>query len=218
MMKSIGKRLRVGRVGLAAIVLAATVATGASTAASLAAPPLGINLLPTPAELSKSTVAVISHVPFGLRTISTADLTRAMGQYAAVKFDLKVIPKRGQAKYEVVEKGALGEQLDRVWILGQAAEMGITASRKEVRTELTQIKKRNFKSAKQYRAYLRHSHYTHRDVLERIRLQVLATKMEERFSPKEFSKFVGAYEQRWRSRTVCADRYAIERCSNEPAS
>ena len=212
----IDKRFRASRIGLTMIVLATTLAV--SAAGSLAASRPGINLLPTPEEIPASTVAIVSHVPFRLRTISTADLSRAMRQYAAVELDLKSAPKPGQARYKAVEEAALGEQFDRIWIQGQVAEMKITATKREVHTELARIKRENFKSLKQYYAYLRHSHYTRRDVLGRVKIQILAMKIEERFPPGKFSKFVDTYMRRWTSRTVCAPRYAIKRCSNSAAT
>jgi SurA-like protein len=212
--------------GLTVIVLAAALAASGAVSSSLASSRLEIDVLPTPKQLPASTVAVVSHVPLRLRTITIAGLARAMSQ-SAVEFGLKSAPASGQPKYKAVEEKALGEQFDAIWIQGQAAEMGIAVTRKEVTAELAQIKKENFKSEKQYHAFLKHAHYTRQDVLNRVRLQLLSTKIEEQVarsvkSPQEvkevFSAFVAEYRARWRSRTVCAARYAIERCSNGAAS
>jgi hypothetical protein len=95
-----------------------------------------------------------------------------------------------------------------------------------VSAELTAIKEESFKSAEQFRAYLRHARLTMRDVRERVELQLMSRFIQERIvhnadSKKgvgeAFSDFVSAYQERWRSRTVCAAEYVIDRCSNGPA-
>jgi len=92
------------------------------------------------------------------------------------------------------------------------------------RDRTRQIKRKNFKSRKQFYAYIKHTHFTLRDIRYRVELQLLATRIEERAARgartkkelrEKLSAFVDAYEKRWRSRTVCAPRYAFERCSND---
>jgi len=77
---------------------------------------------------------------------------------------------------------------------------------------------------------MKESHYTYRDVHERIRLQILSTQLQERIQAKigkgagpkaeqdAFQEFVDEFNGRWRSRTVCAPAYVTERCSNGPLS
>jgi hypothetical protein len=68
--------------------------------------------------------------------------------------------------------------------------------------------------------------YTLRDVRERIEVQILSTRIQERVAAglsgrsgqKAFAKFVAEYEQRWQARTVCAPEYVIDRCSNGSGS
>jgi hypothetical protein len=196
-----------------------------SAAASPAGSNAAIDILPSPEELPAPTVAVVSHIPAKSRTVTTAELGRAIAQVAA-QSGPKATPNPGQPRYKAVEEEALGELLDGLWILGQAAEMRIFVTNREVSTELTQIKEESFKTERQFRSYLKRSHLTMRDVRYRVELQLLSTRIQERLargvrSQKEaqekFSAFLAAYTERWRSRTVCAPRYATEQCSNGPA-
>jgi hypothetical protein len=181
--------------------------------------------LPSPAELPVGVIAIVSHVPPAVGTIKAVDLTRAISQSAADS-GLKSTPAPGQPKYKGIEKAALGELLDGIWIQGQAREMRIVATRAQIDRELELIKMENFKTGKEYRAFLKRSHLSHQDVVYRVELQILSTKIQERVlrhsggSPgdvqKEFAAFVDAYAKRWRARTVCAADKATERCSNGP--
>jgi FKBP-type peptidyl-prolyl cis-trans isomerase (trigger factor) len=193
-----------------------------SAGASLGSAVTATETLPAPEALPGHTVAVVSHIPVRLRTITIKELNRAILQ-AAAQAGLKAAPATGQAKYPRLEEEALGELLDGLWIQGQAEEMEIVVTDKQIANELAQIKKENFKSGKEFHAFLKHSHFTLRDVRYRVELQILSTRIQERvaigtWTQKEaqavFSAFVDAYEERWRSRTVCAPQYAIKRCSN----
>jgi hypothetical protein len=221
-----GKRtplLIAGGMGAIVIVIIAILATGGSNSSDTGS--ASINVLPASGELSASTVAVVSHVPASERMISTADLTRSISRQAA-QAGLKSTPTPGQPKYKETEEAALGEIFDAIWLGGQATEMGITVTKKEIADEFAQIKKKNFKTEKQYQAFLKSSHFTEADVLARVKLQILSTKIQAQISKgikgnataqqKGFGEFVDAYQKRWRSRTVCAAGYVIERCSNGP--
>jgi hypothetical protein len=87
------------------------------------------------------------------------------------------------------------------------------------------IKREAFESEAEYRRFLRESHYTRRDVRERVEVLLFAERIQERVvagvegevaAQKAFSKFVSEYEVRWKARTVCAPDYAVDRCSNAP--
>lgn len=204
---------------LALVALAATLAIS-GPALGQAAPSL--HPRPSPEELPAGTVAIVDHVSEGSRAITTADLSHAIAQ-AAAQAGMKSAPSPGHPKYKGIEKEALGELLDGLWIQGQAAEMRIFVSKRQVSAELAQIKKKNFKTKRQFQAYLKHAHLTLRDARYLVRLQLLSTKIQERVAgsvwnekniPKVFKTFVAAYQKRWRARTVCAPQYVIERCAN----
>jgi hypothetical protein len=206
---------------LAASVLTLALILG-PTVSSPASSVIAIDILPSPEDLPAHTVAVVSHIPVESRTITVRELNRAIVQ-AAAQAGLKSAPTSAQPKYKRLEERATDELLDGLWIQGQAEEMGIFVTHRQVTTELAQIKKENFKSRKQFYAFLRHIHFTLRDVYYRVELQLLSTQIEERISRdtwnqkeahKKLVAFVATYKKRWRSRTVCAPRYAIKRCSN----
>jgi parvulin-like peptidyl-prolyl isomerase len=126
-------------------------------------------------------VAIVEHVPDDVGTVSEADFKRALLQRAA-QAKLKKIPKPGTEKYEELKTAALGELLDTIWLQGEAEELGISVTPKQIATELAQLKKTNFKTPAEYREFLKTSHFTRADVLARVKLQLLSTQIQETVS------------------------------------
>jgi hypothetical protein len=182
-------------------------------------------VLPAPEELPANMVAFVANVPLSTGRITGAEFQRALVQNA-VSAGRAAVPKPAGKGYAKLRDVAIGELLDVVWVQGQAAEMGIAVTPREVATELAEIKKDNFKNEAEYRQFLRHSHFTQRDVSLRVELQLLSAQIQEKVTrgvrgvrqiQKKFKEFVNAYRDRWRARTVCAAEFAIDRCSNGPA-
>ena len=95
-------------------------------------------------------VALVEGVPSSVGHVSEAEYKRSLLQ-AAAQAGLKSTPKPGEKQYEELNKTALGNLFDTIWIQGQAEEMGITVTEKQIATELAQIKKQNFKTAAAYK-------------------------------------------------------------------
>ncbi len=180
--------------------------------------------LPSPKDLPSSTVALVTHVPGKRGTISIADLHHSM-ELSSSQTGLRAAPKPGQPKYKKTEEAALASLFDQKDVQGQAQEMGISVTPKKVISQFELIRRKSFKSEAQYAAFLKKSHLTQSDVLERIEVQLLTTAIQAKIiegitgkaaQQKAFSKFASAFSQRWRSRTVCAPRYAVAGCSNGP--
>jgi hypothetical protein len=185
---------------------------------------------PPPTELPTNVVAIVARVPDrggeGGGVTTKKEFHRALVQVAAQR-GLRSVPEPGRNGYGKLKDTAMGELLDDSWIRGQAAEMGIGVNPREVARELERLKRQVFKNGAEYRRFLREAHYTRRDVNERVEIQLFSERIQERIvagidseagMQKAFTKFVSEYEVRWRSRTVCAPDYVIDRCSNGPAT
>lgn len=123
-------------------------------------------------------VAIVEDAPEGLGTVSEDQLKHAV-DIAAAAGQVKPVPKPGSEKYEELQKTALGEIFDSIWIQGQAEEMGFSVTAKEVEQELDKLKKQAFKTEKQFEEFLEESHYTDEDVDQRVKVQILSTKIQE---------------------------------------
>jgi parvulin-like peptidyl-prolyl isomerase len=129
-------------------------------------------------SVSSGDVAVIEDAPAGLGTITEAQLRHAV-VVAAAAGSVKPVPKPGDEKYDELQKAALGELLESVWIQGLGEEMGISVSQKEVAEELKKVETQQFKSKKQFQEFLKESHFTPADVKERITIQILTKQIQE---------------------------------------
>lgn len=186
-------------------------------------------VLPSPEDLVPNTVARISEVPPGRGTITRHELRHYIVTEAAGE-GLDRAPRPGEGGYPKLEHKALQFMLEGIWIYGEAAEMGIHVTPKQISRELAAIKGESFKSEAEYHRFLRESHYTERDVRERVEVQLLSERLQRRIgarierearNPAEeqraWSEFVKEFAAKWRSRTVCAPAFVTDRCSNGPA-
>ena len=184
--------------------------------------------LPAAEDLVPNTVARVAEVPAREGTIAKAEFRHAL-ELVAVAAGRLPVPGPGERGYGRLESNAVGSLLEAIWLRGEAAEMGISVTPGQVARELAQIKRQSFEDGADYRRFLKESHYTRRDVSERVELQLLSVRVQVRFErqvAKEadsaaekrqvFNRLVREFSQRWRGRTVCAPQYATERCSNGP--
>jgi len=186
----------------------------------------GSAALPSAEQLAPSVAARVSDVPKGLGTITRAEFRRALAQAAAADGRRRV-PRHSSRGYGKLARTAVDALLEGVWIKGQAAEMHIAVTRKQVLRKLVSLKRESFKSAAEYRKFLREARYTRRDVHERVELQLLSARIQRRIEKrirskseeqKVFREFVAQFTQKWRARTVCAPAYVTSRCTNGPQS
>jgi foldase protein PrsA len=97
---------------------------------------------------------------------------------AAAQGKVTPVPKPGDKKYDELKETALGEVLDSIWIQGQAEEMGISVTPKEVAEELKKLKEKAFKTEQQYKEFLKEAHFTRADVNTRVTIQMLSEQIQ----------------------------------------
>jgi peptidyl-prolyl cis-trans isomerase C len=128
-------------------------------------------------------VAVVEDAPDGIGNVSQEEYTRAFAQQVSAE-KLKKAPKSGSKKFGEIKEKTLGELLDQIWLRGQADELGLTVTDKQVEDELASIKKQNFPTAGAYKKFLKESKFTQEDVDDRVRLQILVTQIQEAVNAK----------------------------------
>jgi parvulin-like peptidyl-prolyl isomerase len=119
--------------------------------------------------------AIVTGVSKG--EVGEAEFKRGLAQQVAAG-QLKKTPAEGSKKFEELKEQVLGELLDSIWIRGEAQEQGLTLTDKQVETALATIKKQNWPTEKAYQEFLKTSHFTPQDVVDRVELQVLTQKIE----------------------------------------
>ena len=127
-------------------------------------------------------IALVTGVPSDLGHISEADYKKSLQQQEG-QSGVKKAPKEGSKKAEELHTAAVGELLNTAWIFGEGEELGIKITPKEVETELAKVKKESFKnSEKEFQKFLTESHFTEEDVNQRLELQILSTKIQEKIT------------------------------------
>jgi foldase protein PrsA len=113
--------------------------------------------------------------------ITQEDFDRALGQAAARQGVAQNCqgPSPDDPQFATLRDEALNDVLDQAWIVGEAEEQGVEASDREVQEEFETTKEQNFNTEKEYQDFLEQSCFTQEDVNERVRLQVLSTKIQE---------------------------------------
>jgi len=123
-------------------------------------------------------IAVIQGVPDQLSHVSEEEFERSLERQAH-QAKLKKTPQPGEPKYEELKEAAIKELVEAVWLQGEAEEMGIAVTEKEVATELKTIKEQNFPTEQAYQKFLKESSFTQQEVNKILRLQILTKKIEE---------------------------------------
>lgn len=123
-------------------------------------------------------VAKIQGVPSEIGTISEKALEHGVEQQVA-QAKLKKPPASDSKKFEELQEAALKEQIERVWITGQAEEMGITVTDKQVEEKLAQIKQQSFPNKGGYQKFLKEAKFTQEDVNLRVEQQILVEAIQE---------------------------------------
>lgn len=126
-------------------------------------------------------IALVEDVPDDLGKISQERYDRAFEQ-TWKRGGLQSAPKPGDAQYDQVKEAAINDLLDQAWLTGQAAEMGVEATDREIDSELATIKKDQFPTPEAFQKFLKDSGFTMDEVTDRVRLQVLSRKIQDQIT------------------------------------
>jgi foldase protein PrsA len=140
-------------------------------------------------------VAIVEDVPGDIGAVTMDDFDRALAQ-AAARTGTQTVPKPGDPQYNELKTTALGFLLDTIWLQGQADEMGIDVSQRQVDSKLKQIRKQEFKSEKEYRDFLKQAKFTQEDVDLQVKLQLLSDEIQQQVvdsAPKPSDNQIEAY-------------------------
>jgi foldase protein PrsA len=142
-------------------------------------------------------VATVQDVPDELANVSQEEFDHAIEQQAAGA-KLKKPPAPGSKKYEELKETALKELLEQVWIRGEAEELGVKITDKQVEEELAKIKKESFPSEAAFKKFLKESKFTTEDVNNIVEVRVLSTAIQEQVNSEapapSSSQVKGYYE------------------------
>jgi parvulin-like peptidyl-prolyl isomerase len=142
-------------------------------------------------------VAHVSNVPDEFADVSEDQIKRATVRLATSGEEkAKKPPKPGTDKYEELQEKALTEAIEGIWIRGEAEELGVEVTEKQVEDELAAIKKQNFPTPAAYKKFLDESNFSQDEVNELVELQIFTKEIQETINgqaPKPSSSAIEDY-------------------------
>ncbi|HNG57324.1 MAG TPA: peptidyl-prolyl cis-trans isomerase, partial [Solirubrobacterales bacterium] len=126
-------------------------------------------------------IITVQDVPDGKGSITEEDYNRSFEQ-TWKRGGLQAAPKEGDAQYDQVKEAAINDLLDQAWLAGEANELGVTATDREIDNELATIKKDQFPTPKAFNDFLKSSGFTMAEVRDRVELQVLSRKIQDQIT------------------------------------
>jgi foldase protein PrsA len=181
--------------------------------ALVAAPDSHAQALP-PATLPSGTVALVWATP-----VLKSDFDHWM-TIAAAESD-EDMPAPGTKALATLRDQVMQLLVSFEWIKGETAMRQVTVSEKAVRRSFTQQKRQSFPKESDYQKFLRHTHQTDADVLERVRLNLLADRLRDKVQARAktakgkqllLDRFVAEFMDRWKTVTVCGQGYESTDC------
>jgi parvulin-like peptidyl-prolyl isomerase len=140
-------------------------------------------------------VAKVQDAPPEFADVSQEKFNRGIDRAVAGAKEKKP-PAKGSKKYEEMTESVMRELLEGAWIRGEAEELGIEVTAKQVEDKLAQIKKQSFPTKGSFEKFLKESHFTEEDVNNVVEIQVLSEAIQERVnaeSPAPSSSEVQSY-------------------------
>jgi len=126
-------------------------------------------------------IALVEDVPDGKGEISKKDYDRAFLQ-TWKRAGLQAAPKPDNAQFAEIKEAAINDLLDQAWLTGEASELGVAATDREVQNEFQTIRQDQFPDEAAFEKFLKDSAFSEEEVLDRVRLQVLSRKIEEQIN------------------------------------
>ncbi len=165
-------------------------------------------------SIPSSSIAVVEEIPDGAeepfskpyKDCEGREATQDLGEVTQEEYDcafaqvvaaagLKKTPKPGDKQYDELKDTTVNSLLETIWIQGLAAEEGLKVSEEDVAKELKKLKDQNFKSEKEFQDFLKTSKYTDQDVSERVKIQILSTKLQEQLGESSTEPSKGEIEE-----------------------
>lgn len=93
-----------------------------------------------------------------------------------------------EQQYTSLKQSVLGYLISANWVLSEAAERGVKVSDAEVKKQFNQIKSQQFPTEAAFQKFLTSTGYTVSDVLLRVKLDLLSTKLQQKISKEAGAK------------------------------
>jgi foldase protein PrsA len=90
-----------------------------------------------------------------------------------------------EQQYKSLQQEVLGYLIASSWVLGEAESLGVKVSDAEVKKELEKIRNEQFTQPGQFQKFLSSTGYTISDLLLRVKLNMLSTKIQQKIAKEK---------------------------------
>ncbi len=90
-----------------------------------------------------------------------------------------------EQQYKSLQQEVLSFLISSQWVLGEAESLGVKVSDKEVRKQFEKIKQSQFPKAEEFKKFLASSGQTVSDLLLRVKLNLLSTKIQQKIAKEK---------------------------------
>jgi parvulin-like peptidyl-prolyl isomerase len=129
-----------------------------------------------PSLPSDDLVAYVEDAPEGEITQEQFD---AAIEQAAARQQMNEVPPTGTPQYDLLQETAMADLLLSRWVAGEAEELGIEVTDREIQEELDTIINDQFGGQQQFDRFLEQSKFSEEDANERVSLQLLSQRIQE---------------------------------------
>jgi hypothetical protein len=130
---------------------------------------------------------------------------------------------RRHPKLHALAKPTLSFLIQAQWIADEAATLNVSLSEAEVHAEYVKLRRQQFPHLREFNAFLRSSGFTVSDLLLRVRVQMLSSRIRQHVLAGRHGKqrlqaearFVKRFQRHWILQTYCAPALRIELCGHQ---
>jgi hypothetical protein len=208
---------------LAGLLLRAALSTAEAPAGTSGCPPS------SPAPLSRPSPPTSSVQPAAEEILVCIGPTPIIGAtyshwLAIAEKDAEPLPKgsrrpsAGEMRNEVLDY-----LISSYWVIEEAARLNVHVSEVEAKRSFDRIRAQQFPKRREFTAFLRQSGQTVADLLFRVKLNLLSTRIQRRVlaghhgaqqQQRALLLFVRGFKARWKSVTYCEPQYVVADCGH----
>jgi hypothetical protein len=141
---------------------------------------------------------------------------------AIAESDSETSPQHSSSARELTTQ-VMGFLISADWVIGEANALRVHVSIGAVRHKFAELRKQQFPKSSAFKAFLRKSHQTVRDLQLRVQLNLLTQLIQKHVTARHrgsaaqqhaLSNFVRAFKIRWKAQTYCQAEYAVSDCGH----
>jgi foldase protein PrsA len=131
---------------------------------------------------AKTAKPVVPDPPDYTNCIAHLEATAAKPAKGQAKPTTAQLKSECEQQYTSLKQEVLGFLISSEWVIGEASHLGVNVSDKEVKKEFEKIKNEQFPKAAEFEKFLATSGQTVSDLLLRVKLNMLSSKIQQKIS------------------------------------